>query len=1128
MGIERFNNRLLKAREKITYDKNDDKYPNINYILIDVHHIIYNIFNKFSEELNNLIREIIYFYSEKRNVSTYKNVFKKLSDDYPFIIYDKSLDDKNYDTLTDLTATQKTIDAIKFYPTKKDSSYTMYLEYICTKTIKLVDDIILHYKKDDDDDDRPQRCYIFFDCIPKMSKIKEQLIRRINNKIMIILDNDITNSTDDMIPFALTEKYIKSKTNNTPPPISYGSELVIKLYNKLIDRITDKLKLYPDSLDSYYTTHNEAEFNIFKEIYTKTAQEDSTITRIDKKINTEDSPTNNTCMANSTIIIVSNDADLILLASFFLSQQYLINFLYDPESVPYIYIMNDTNHLPVLVNIKSFIKTHLNMFSDDNHTLSKLIKYYNPDPGGQHNQSIFNRVTKMFIECDNLYSTYTQNMCILYNIFGNDFIPRVVELPDDGQFKVDNKLEELHNDVKKYSHNKDTYNIIIELLCNKELECVGSIDTTVQYHINKGYTDKFNKIHKQYTEKEESSGNIKTVHGISYLFTNGVFDDKSIIQPPKPSSAILFKSPLSPPLLSGGTLPTPIINPWISPQEYTVHDKMYDAITKSPILDPTPKILDLQFYAPPEEIYTNQYKLINIDGKNDFCYPDTTKTVEYLLKNGANPNVVANGNETPLSIAIDLQNVELVELLLKNGAKKKHKNGMNMYDYCCEHLHNTINSSPFMNIDNINEELRQKMLLKAPEIKTILPKSDLIIKYVSYLFAHQISSNANHYPNMWDKDTHKKIYGKDVLTLDFDDRENYPIEYIDNIEKYFDNYATIKDYVKDSYDEMTELVDLLLRLKNAKTNVVPHTAIYNEIIGEIDKIKKKIRYIRTRKQNITNTLPNRKQINLDTKSSNIVKTYEDFFNKYKTDDIPKQYKGYTRLLKKLLNKNNKDNTQIVVLLSKHIYTNKQPHKECINKFYEKILYKYSTDFFELPQYYIEEDKTEDYFVSNYALKQVFEIMVHVFKHIISLNFISLITRTLINITGRSIEDVNDLIQGKPENKDGIEQKSFIEKCFNEIPKQIIKVITKIAEPSEDKKQFTSVSKIYEELINSLYNIKTIRQLDIKEINLKDKVLDYITAYTEIYVSGMYSFITSQMKSFLVQRRYLQMLQLLEH
>jgi hypothetical protein len=64
---------------------------------------------------------------------------------------------------------------------------------------------------------------------------------------------------------------------------------------------------------------------------------------------------------------------------------------------------------------------------------------------------------------------------------------------------------------------------------------------------------------------------------------------------------------------------------------------------------------------------------------------------------------------------------------LKKGAKKIHKNGMNMYNYCYEHLQNTINSSPFMNIDNINEELRQKMLLKAPEIKSILPKSDFIL-----------------------------------------------------------------------------------------------------------------------------------------------------------------------------------------------------------------------------------------------------------------------------------------------------------------------------------------------------------------------------------------------------------------
>ena len=62
------------------------------------------------------------------------------------------------------------------------------------------------------------------------------------------------------------------------------------------------------------------------------------------------------------------------------------------------------------------------------------------------------------------------------------------------------------------------------------------------------------------------------------------------------------------------------------------------------------------------------------DGYRPLHFPADARIVELLLKHGADVNAQNNIGETPLMIPFRFENVELVRILLRNGASLSHRN----------------------------------------------------------------------------------------------------------------------------------------------------------------------------------------------------------------------------------------------------------------------------------------------------------------------------------------------------------------------------------------------------------------------------------------------------------------------
>jgi len=1049
-GIEESKNEADKQVLELKINSN-----NIQTVFIDIHHIINITFVAFTNELDSLIEQIVKLYSTQHKFNDIKEQLNKYTYLNEYVVPLKNMDSIKYNNLFSdiwsdrLELFQNNIQKINFYPKKENLEYTQYLDYLIARVNETIQKLKTIYSK--------SKIHIFFNGYPNNAMIKAYLTKRINTNILNILEKDFL-LPNKPYKFSNSDEFIHSLIDNTPPDVSYGSDIVMRLHVSLIEKYnpsivaddaappiqSNKIQIVPQDYN------DNKSVNIIEYLATKQ-------------------------LTPNCVVITDKVDDILACALIYLHK--------NPNFDIFITDTLDTN---LLISTNQFI--HYYLKKQETQLESKK-----------------NSLSDNPASIDS-----NQKMCVLYNIHGNDYIPHLRSIippkKKKDTFYIDVNHLSAITKIKNIPLEKEITHIITDLIC----ESTSNIFNTSENPYKKTY----------YLEKYDTMPNqsTSTYDKRSYTFKHGEILDEngtyisSIIKLPEKSA---LKS-----ILSGGVHNDKIICPseWLVSQDYNYRDKMSEAITKEGI--------ELQFYDVPEDITTNQYRLINIEGKDDICYPDNNEIIKILLDKKADPNVVANGYETPLSIAIDLQNVNLVELLLSKNAKKEN-NGRNMYVYCYEQLKDTINASPILNIDSINEGLKTKMLLKAPEIKSILPKSDLIIKFTSYLLAHQIYNNTTYFPNMWNIEQQRDI--RKILNIPESDEPNIPISLLEGVDKYFDNNATINEYSKNSYDEVEDLIDILLRLKNAHKNTSDaEFGLKNEIKDEINKVKQKIKYIHT---NLKKAVK-KKNLFIDYRVSQaknnviIVKSYDDFFDKYKIHESPLiQYKGYTKLIKFHLSEESKNYTQLIYLLSNKLCSEEmlpEQYKTVLD-FYEKILYKYATDFFELPHYYIDDDKSSnDYFVPNYALKQIFDIMVHVFKHIISLNFVILLTATLIKKTNRTIEGVNKLL-----NEEHIDDnKTFITKCFDDIPKDIIKIKTNIKSPHE-KIKFADVSKVYEDIIDRLYNIQSENKLTYDEIKLKEDILEYIVAYTEIYVDGMYQFITSQLKSFLVQHKYLQILFLLK-
>lgn len=581
----------------------------------------------------------------------------------------------------------------------------------------------------------------------------------------------------------------------------------------------------------------------------------------------------------------------------------------------------------------------------------------------------------------------------------------------------------------------------------------------------------------------------------------------------------------------------------------------------------------LQFYANKNSSKTDNFqnRLIDFDSvvsTNDLCFDIDSDTVSLLLSKGADHNIVERSGMTPLWFAIYLQNERIIETLLRAGSKV-FDSDQNIYDSVYKQLLNTIKGSPIMNISDINQRVEDHLKNKT-SMNQLFSNSHLILEMTSYLFVHQLTANASHYPNLWSRDSHQKIlsligmdqkYSHDLIPL----AKVNPQIINENVKGYMVINQTIDSYKKRLIDERDILIRIdhsIRDIKNEKNNLSLQvkTATENDYrINEMDsllkelndqksvihnnikKIMKQIRTLTEGKNEVNNQIESEELIDALNKSNkihSIVKTqkrngyvcdiYDTFFKKIMNggkEIVDSEYMTYINLWTDLLSApehvSKRDFTQVIMNLQLYIVEQgvQKPtifieSWDPICELYEKVLDKYGKDYLELSMFMNNND------TANYVLKQIYCIMFHVFSHIISINYIATITQFLAKQdTG---ETSNSIVRNVFMD---MKTSGFIAHCIDILPHQVIRSVCKIFESEKDPLAQSNVTDILNKSLDLLTQ-STFASANINKINIiKESVIPFFTSYMEAYTAEMHSMMVKQIKSFIIQNKWLKIIKL---
>ena len=570
------------------------------------------------------------------------------------------------------------------------------------------------------------------------------------------------------------------------------------------------------------------------------------------------------------------------------------------------------------------------------------------------------------------------------------------------------------------------------------------------------------------------------------------------------------------------------------------------------------------------------YDSINLD--DDVCYNVNEDIIADLLSAGANPNVAARAGETPLALAIAIQNESIIETLLRSGSKIEVGNGTNnIYDMCFKQLINLIESSPIMEIDEIDYRVRDH-LQKRSGMRSVFSNSKLIMKMTSYMFVHQLTLITSTYPNMWTREGQMSILN--MLNLINVDKDFIPLAKMDLslIDENLKGYSTLNELINEYNKKLIEERETYIRIDNSIKNLTkeqsellnssnPSTnnsyrqseiaALLHELNAQLNNVNNRITDL---VQKITEINKN-KNIVSNTPSANSTKTaiqgssnlhsliravnrsrthnvcdvYDVFFNKIisasSTDIYNNEYNTYIKVWNQLLARPERekmtDHTQMIAILMQRIVSNGvlEPQTfmdvyQPVCELYDKVLVKYGRDLLELMPY-LSKDNNRDNYQYNYVLKQIYCIMHHVFKHTMSINFIN----TVAQILTRRDKGTNDanITRNVYQN---MKSSGFIKYVIVTLPKLVIKIVCKISESEKDPDLSLSVTDVLNNSLDRL-SLSTFDGVDKATIEqAKELIVEFFTRYMEAYTAEMYSFMIKQCKIMTAQGRLLRILRML--
>jgi ankyrin repeat protein len=524
--------------------------------------------------------------------------------------------------------------------------------------------------------------------------------------------------------------------------------------------------------------------------------------------------------------------------------------------------------------------------------------------------------------------------------------------------------------------------------------------------------------------------------------------------------------------------------------------------------------------------------------KNKYEYDIDEDVINTLISHGANINAVQREGFTPLIMAINLESISIIQLLINNGAiiSDKSESKIDAYKFCFEKLLRVIESSPFYNSSDtflrVREHLKEKLNTKS------LPKYvEYIIPMTNYLLGHQLQMVAKSYPNMWNFQSHHKIVSDLGLN---DNQSSLPIIRIHNmVEKTeFKGLSGINEELNVISKKLIQKRNIIMRLENSIINLEKeieynpklldkNLQIVTELKIEKDNIEKsadqiikyleKLMDIREKAKETRHVMKGGSRFLSNSKK--VCNVYNKIFDDLSDDKEMKEYIFYMNIWNEMLIRTpeefQKDETQLISNLQFNIYKNKIVDKEIFKNGYQeiidlytKVLNKYTMDYLDMSMYLNNE-------IENYALKQIFCIMRHVFKHTIAFDFLNMIMYSLFRVKSESVDTT-------PKNiYDTLLTSGFIDYVFDDMTNDIIKSVCMITNNASDNN--LSVREILDNTIEQLSLPEFISlETDVK-INIKNKIIPFYTDYIETMTAEMHKTIVLQLKSLSQQTKLLQIL-----
>ena len=570
-----------------------------------------------------------------------------------------------------------------------------------------------------------------------------------------------------------------------------------------------------------------------------------------------------------------------------------------------------------------------------------------------------------------------------------------------------------------------------------------------------------------------------------------------------------------------------------------------------------------KFKKSPAEQIRRKISYESLKDVDDLCYGMDEDVVIALINGGTDINKVDAAGKSPLDYAVELQNVELVSYLVERNAVVDPS----LYNVAYDRLVRAIQASPMFNITEIENRVASHMVEKSG--KTVIPaKSIAILRMTMYLFDHQLTLIANRFPNLYSADDHQKVI--EMAGIKEYDNFTLPITKVEDslIKDTALGNTTLRESLEQIRSRINNLHSDILSLTNQIANMRmqmerydatdPRRAEMQNVVDDLEQtaggITTEIDDLERRKGDIERRMNNPRldarlkpvinrikgyQIDYtevtNSRMFNVTHAYDKFFrdglNNARVDESTMEYVTYFQMWESYLSTLNEaheaqlnpDPTQLTRAVQAHLLKVRDQVGQTpeflesikpITELYQKVWAKYASDYFDMSMYL-----SDTY--ENYAMNQIFNIMVHVFKHTISVDVVNatagLMAKTVsAGDNARFRIAVTNILEDMSES-------GFIRECMTNLPRKVIKNVCVMSEGENDKDLGMGVSDILNSTLDML-SFSRYRGFDQSKIKLaKDNIVEYYSEYAKTYTAEMHSVMVKQLKSLMYQNKQLNIL-----